>query len=140
MWIQLRKSKIHRATLTDANLNYEGSITIDADLLDAANILRDLGEQAIYFSFDLVILGILGPDASLLAAKVADVGVEHADALEGIEVALNPLAGLGIDDLIGFCSDQLLENSLVLHKCAHLGGKPLVKVVGTEGCKELFAW
>lgn len=39
MWIQLRKSKIHRATLTDANLNYEGSITIDADLLDAANIL-----------------------------------------------------------------------------------------------------
>jgi aspartate 1-decarboxylase len=39
MWIQLRKSKIHRATLTDANLNYEGSITIDEDLLEAANIL-----------------------------------------------------------------------------------------------------
>ena len=39
MWIQVRKSKIHRATLTDANLNYEGSITIDQDLLDAANIL-----------------------------------------------------------------------------------------------------
>lgn len=39
MWIQVRKSKIHRATLTDANLNYEGSITIDEDLLDAANIL-----------------------------------------------------------------------------------------------------
>ena len=39
MWIQLRKSKTHRATLTDANLNYEGSITIDEDLLEAANIL-----------------------------------------------------------------------------------------------------
>jgi aspartate 1-decarboxylase len=39
MWIQVRKSKIHRATLTDANLNYEGSITIDADLMDAANII-----------------------------------------------------------------------------------------------------
>ena len=39
MWIQVRKSKIHRATLTDANLNYEGSITIDEDLMDAANIL-----------------------------------------------------------------------------------------------------
>jgi len=39
MWIQVAKSKIHRATLTDANLNYEGSITIDEDLLDAANII-----------------------------------------------------------------------------------------------------
>lgn len=33
------KSKIHRATVTEANLNYEGSITIDADLMDAADIL-----------------------------------------------------------------------------------------------------
>ena len=33
------KSKIHRATVTDANLAYEGSITIDKTLIDAANIL-----------------------------------------------------------------------------------------------------
>ena len=33
------KSKIHRATVTDANLNYVGSITIDADLLRLADIL-----------------------------------------------------------------------------------------------------
>jgi len=32
------KSKIHRATITDADLNYEGSITIDPDLLHAADI------------------------------------------------------------------------------------------------------
>jgi len=32
------KSKIHRATVTDANLNYEGSITIDTDLLELADI------------------------------------------------------------------------------------------------------
>src|SRR5947209_10030923 len=32
------KSKIHRATVTQANLNYVGSITIDADLLEAADI------------------------------------------------------------------------------------------------------
>ena len=31
-------SKIHRATVTDANLNYVGSITIDEDLLDAAKL------------------------------------------------------------------------------------------------------
>ena len=33
------KSKIHRATVTDANLDYEGSITIDRDLMRAADIL-----------------------------------------------------------------------------------------------------
>ncbi len=32
------KSKIHRATITEADLNYEGSLTIDRDLLDQANI------------------------------------------------------------------------------------------------------
>jgi len=34
------KSKIHRATVTQANLTYEGSITIDADLIQAADILE----------------------------------------------------------------------------------------------------
>jgi len=33
------KSKIHRATVTDANLDYEGSITIDENLIEAADIL-----------------------------------------------------------------------------------------------------
>ena len=33
------KSKIHRARITDADLNYEGSLTIDADLMEAADIL-----------------------------------------------------------------------------------------------------
>jgi aspartate 1-decarboxylase len=33
------KSKIHRATVTEANIEYEGSITIDPDLLDAADLL-----------------------------------------------------------------------------------------------------
>ncbi len=35
----LLKSKIHRATVTEANLEYEGSVTIDEDLLRAADIL-----------------------------------------------------------------------------------------------------
>lgn len=39
MLIYMCKSKIHRATVTDANLNYEGSITIDKKLMDAASIL-----------------------------------------------------------------------------------------------------
>ena len=36
---QLLNSKIHRATVTDAQIDYEGSITIDSKLLKAANIL-----------------------------------------------------------------------------------------------------
>jgi aspartate 1-decarboxylase len=38
--ITLMKSKIHRATVTEANLNYVGSITIDQDLMEAAGILQ----------------------------------------------------------------------------------------------------
>ncbi len=33
------KSKIHRATVTEANIEYEGSVTIDLDLLEAANMV-----------------------------------------------------------------------------------------------------
>ncbi len=40
MLIEMMKSKIHRVTVTEANLNYVGSITIDKDLLDAAGILE----------------------------------------------------------------------------------------------------
>lgn len=39
MIIELLKSKIHRVTVTEANLDYIGSITIDEDLLDAANLI-----------------------------------------------------------------------------------------------------
>lgn len=39
MLINMFKSKIHRATITEANLNYVGSITIDKTLIDAAGIL-----------------------------------------------------------------------------------------------------
>lgn len=39
MRLSVFKSKIHRATVTEANLNYEGSVTIDADLMEAADIL-----------------------------------------------------------------------------------------------------
>ena len=40
MLLTIHKSKIHRAVVTEANLNYVGSITIDEDLMDAANLLE----------------------------------------------------------------------------------------------------
>jgi len=39
MQLQLLKSKIHRATVTDASLNYEGSMTIAVDLMDKVGLL-----------------------------------------------------------------------------------------------------
>lgn len=39
MFIEVLKSKLHCVTVTEANLNYMGSITIDEDLLDAANMI-----------------------------------------------------------------------------------------------------
>ena len=41
MHIEIMKSKIHRATVTEADLNYIGSITIDEDLMDAANLIEN---------------------------------------------------------------------------------------------------
>lgn len=41
MIIEVLKSKIHRVSVTEANLNYIGSITIDEDLMDAANIIEN---------------------------------------------------------------------------------------------------
>jgi aspartate 1-decarboxylase len=41
MFIEVCKSKIHKVTVTEANLQYVGSITIDEDLMDAANIIEN---------------------------------------------------------------------------------------------------
>ena len=41
MEIEVLKSKVHRAVLTEANLNYEGSLTLDQDLMDAANMIEN---------------------------------------------------------------------------------------------------
>ena len=41
MLVEVVKSKIHRASITGANLHYIGSITIDEDLMDAANLIEN---------------------------------------------------------------------------------------------------
>ncbi len=40
MQIQILKSKVHRAVIKEANLNYVGSLTLDEDLMDAANMIE----------------------------------------------------------------------------------------------------
>jgi aspartate 1-decarboxylase len=41
MQIDILKSKVHRATITEANLNYVGSLTLDENLMDAANMIEN---------------------------------------------------------------------------------------------------
>lgn len=74
------KSKIHRATLTDCNLNYEGSISVDTDLLTAADILP--GEQVHVLNLSngerLVTYAIAAPSGSatvMLNGPAARCGV-----------------------------------------------------------------
>jgi len=40
MHIEILKSKVHRAVITEANLNYVGSLTLDENLMDAANMIE----------------------------------------------------------------------------------------------------
>jgi len=76
------KSKIHRCLVTEANLNYEGSVTIDADLMEAADILPHEQVQVLNVNngerFDTY--AIRGPRGSGViclngpAARLAEVG------------------------------------------------------------------
>lgn len=47
MYIEVCKSKIHKVTISEANLQYVGSITIDQDLMDAANIIENEKVQVV---------------------------------------------------------------------------------------------
>ena len=47
MWIEVLKSKIHRAKVTQAELHYVGSIAIDEDLMDAANMIENEKVQVV---------------------------------------------------------------------------------------------
>lgn len=47
MEIEVLKSKVHRAVITEANLNYVGSLTLDEDLMDAANLIENEKVQVV---------------------------------------------------------------------------------------------
>ena len=47
MEIEVLKSKVHRVTITEANLNYIGSLTLDEDLMDAAQLIANEKVQVV---------------------------------------------------------------------------------------------
>ncbi|HSI76183.1 MAG TPA: aspartate 1-decarboxylase [Lunatimonas sp.] len=82
MHIQLLKSKIHRVKITQAELHYVGSITIDEDLMDAANLIENEKVQIVNINNGerletYVIKGVRGSGQVCLngpAARKAQVG------------------------------------------------------------------
>ncbi|MFI3327941.1 MAG: aspartate 1-decarboxylase [Rikenellaceae bacterium] len=82
MLVEVLKSKIHRVSVTEANLNYVGSITIDEDLLDAANMIA--GEKVAIVNNNngerfetYIIKGVRGSGCICLngaAARKAEIG------------------------------------------------------------------
>ena len=102
MQIEVLKSKIHRVTITEANLNYVGSITIDEELMEAANLIE--GERVQIWNVTngerldtYVIRGRRGSGAICLngaAARKAQVGdvlsllKPGATAADGVTVTI----------------------------------------------------
>ncbi|MEC8928608.1 MAG: aspartate 1-decarboxylase [Verrucomicrobiota bacterium] len=79
MTLQLLKSKIHRATVTDANVNYEGSLTIDRALMDEVDMREHervlCGNMANGERFETyVIAGETGSGAIILNGATAHLG------------------------------------------------------------------
>ena len=100
MMIEVLKSKLHCATVTEANLNYMGSITIDEDLMDAANLIAGEKVQIVNNNngerFETYIIkGKRGSGciclngAAARKVQVGDVVIIIAYALIDFEVAKN---------------------------------------------------
>ena len=90
--IEVLKSKIHRVSVTQADLNYVGSITIDEELMDAANMIE--GEKVQVLDVDngerletYIIKGERGSGAICLKVQVGDVVIIPSYALLDFEEA-----------------------------------------------------
>lgn len=98
---QIFKSKLHRATVTHADVEYEGSVTIDADLLEAADILP---YEAVHIwnvtnGSRLVTYALEGPRASRI---VCINGAAAHLAKPGDKVIIATFAELEAHELAGF--------------------------------------
>ncbi len=136
-------SKIHRATITQADLHYVGSVTVDADLLDAANLLPgelvhivDIDNGARLVTYTIAgergsgVIGINGAAARLvhpgdLVILIAYGQMEDAEAREFQPSVVfvdseNRVIGTGSDPAealpgSGLVRGDVVENPLVTH-------------------------
>lgn len=139
----MMKSKIHRATVTQADLHYVGSVTVDADLLDAANLLPgelvhivDIDNGARLETYTIAgergsgVIGINGAAARLVhpGDLVILIGYGQMDDAEARELqpnvvfvdSENRIIGTGSDPAealpgSGLVRGDVVDNPLVTH-------------------------
>src|SRR6185436_3874504 len=119
MFRQMLRSKIHRATVTEACLDYEGSLTVDEDLLDAAGILP----------YEAIVISNLNNGERFTTYAMA--GKRGSG-----EVVLNgPTARKGAvgDQIIIFCYEYYAEDEIKRHapKIIRVDGKNRIVLGGT---------
>lgn len=116
MLIEILYSKIHRATVTDANLNYVGSITIDKNFMDKANLIEgqkvevlDINNGERFQTY--VIEGELGnKDICLNGAAARKVAI-------GDKIIIVAYASMTKEEALGFKPSIVLldENNNIVH-------------------------
>ncbi len=99
---QMLRAKIHRVTVTDACLEYEGSLTIDEDLLDAAGILP----------YELVVVSNLNNGERFATYAIAGERGAGAIVLNG-PTARKAVVG---DKIIIFCFEYYGEDEAKRHR------------------------
>ena len=132
----MMKSKIHRATVTQADLHYVGSVTVDADLLDAANLLPgelvhivDIDNGARLVTYTIAgergsgVIGINGAAARLvhpgdlvILIGYAQITTEEAKELKPHVVFVdsdNKIMATGFDPAETFDGDGLVRGDTV---------------------------
>jgi aspartate 1-decarboxylase len=122
----LLKSKIHRVRITDANLNYEGSLTIDSDLMEAADILpyEQIKIYNIYNGARFETYAIAGPAGKgdiCLNGAAARMGTQgdliiiatYANYSEAEAAALKPVVVL-VDSQNRKCADKAIIDLAVV--------------------------
>lgn len=100
MYRQILKGKIHRATVTDAEVDYEGSITIDEELLKAADIVP--GEK--------VLIANLNNGSRIESYAIAGKPGSGAVCLNGGAARYGQKGDLVIIISFGILSEEELEN------------------------------
>ena len=101
MFRQMLRSKIHRATVTESCLDYEGSLTIDEDLMDAAGILP----------YEAIVCSNLNNGERFMTYAMAGKRGEGEIILNG------PTARKGAvhDQIIIFCYEYYAEEEIIRH-------------------------
>ena len=111
MQIEILKSKVHRAVITEANLNYVGSLTLDEDLMDAANMIEhekihvvnvNNGERIETY----LIKGPRGSGVVCLNGAAARRG-EPGDVIIVISYAIILCCGINIPHMLGGTKERL---------------------------------